>query len=94
MKTILLSALFISFSSYAALADDSAEHQDGPCKKVMDACKEAVDNARIANQKMSIYKDCFQPLMKDQSVPKVSINKADVSACKAKREAHQQKKGK
>ena len=94
MKSILLCALFISFSSFITLAEEAADHQDGPCKKVMDACKEAVDAAKITNQKMSIYKDCFQPLMKDQTVAKVSIDKADVSACKAKREAHQQKKGK
>ncbi|MBC7466188.1 MAG: hypothetical protein H7256_09355 [Bdellovibrio sp.] len=94
MKSILLCALFISLFSFSAFSEETAEHQDGPCKKVMDACKEAVDAAKTSNRKMSIYKDCFQPLMKDQTVTKVSIDKADVSACKAKREAHQQKKGK
>jgi len=91
MKSVLLGLLVIVIGG-STWAEEAADHQDGPCKKVMDACKEAASNAKAANGKMNIYKDCFQLLMKDQTVAGVSIDKGDISACQAKREAH--KKGK
>lgn len=88
--TFIISALILSLS-FSSFANESSDHQDGPCKKIMDACKNAKSDSK---QKSSIYKECFQPLMNDQSVEGVSIDKADVAACKAKREALQSKKGK
>lgn len=90
MKSFLSAIIIFSFSALAH-AEDPNDHQDGPCKKIMDACKMAKGESK---QKMAIYKDCFQPIMNNQSVAGVAVDKADVSACKAKREAHQQKKGK
>lgn len=96
MKSIFFTLLLVTTTSLAAFADEASDHQDGPCKKIMDACK-ILDSAKGDHkQKMGIYKDCFQPLMNGQSVAGVSVEKADVSACNAKRQAQQtqQKKGK
>lgn len=93
MKSIFLTVLLVTMTTFSIFADEASDHQDGPCKKVMDACKILDSTKGDHKQKMGIYKDCFQPLMNGQSVAGVSVEKADVSACKAKREA-QQKKGK
>jgi hypothetical protein len=91
MKFIL--ALSLVFGSIAFAAAET-EHQDGPCKKLMDACKTSPFAQGENKQKMGIYKECFLPLVNGQSVSGVAVDKADVEACRAKRAAHQMKKGK
>jgi hypothetical protein len=84
----LLCSLFIIalFVGPALQADEVTEHHDGPCIKIMEACKNAGFGAKSsAADKKSLSKNCIQPLLAGQKVSGVSVDVADINACKAKK---------
>lgn len=94
MKPLLFLLKFIlvfSMQTQYALAQDTNEHQDGPCIKLMEACK-AAGYVKALNQKKSLSKDCLQPLLNGQKVEGVSVNPDDIEACKAKKAEVKSKK--
>lgn len=81
--------LFFSFlCPLATLATTPpSDHTDGPCIKVMDACKAAGYGAKGAPPaKKSLSKNCIQPLLDGDRLADVTVNEADVTACKAKKQ--------
>lgn len=89
MKKTIASALMISvlFSSVAFSEDDAKTKEEGPCKKVMDACKAADFAKGDHKMKKGLFKDCMQPILAGQSVPGVTIEADAVAACKAIKDA-------
>jgi len=89
MKKNILSALMISvlLSSFAFAEDDAKTKEEGPCKKVMDACKAADFAKGDHKMKKGLFKDCMQPILAGQSVPGVTVEADVVSACKAIKDA-------
>jgi hypothetical protein len=87
-KALLFIGLSFTLGSTAVAADES-ELRDGPCMKMLDACK-----AYIKKQpnKKSLYRDCMQPLLNDEKIEGVSINSEDLKACKSKKAELKQKK--
>lgn len=86
---ILISLLLVS---QICLAQDSTEVVDGPCMKIMDACKNAGYNKPSSKDKKSLSKDCIQPLLAGKKVEGVNVEAADVAACQAKKSEVKQKK--
>lgn len=84
MKNLVF-ALAIIFGTLSLQAQAPAEHQDGPCMKIMEACKNAGFGRAAAGEKKSLSKDCMQPLLNGQSVAGISLNASDIAACKAKK---------
>lgn len=94
MKPLILILKFIlvfSMQTQYASAQESNEHQDGPCIKLMEACKAAGYNKSM-NLKKSLSKDCLQPLLNGQKVEGVTVNADDIEACKAKKAEVKSKK--
>jgi hypothetical protein len=71
--------------------DNSEQHQDGPCMKLMEACKSA-GFSKSLNEKKSLSKACLQPLLNGQKVEGVTVNSSDIDACKAKKAEVKSKK--
>ncbi len=91
MKYILLPAiLFILMQNSSA--QEATEHHDGPCIKIMDACKTAGYNKSSPSEKKSLSKNCLQPLLSGQKVEGVTVNQNDLEACKAKKAEVKSKK--
>lgn len=83
---ILCSLFAVLFVSPQLKAEDAAEHHDGPCIKIMEACKNAGFGAKAsAADKKSLSKSCIQPLLAGQKVAGVTVDASDISACKAKK---------
>lgn len=80
--------IFLSLSILSALANTPpSDHADGPCIKVMDACKTAGYGAKGAPaEKKSLSKNCIQPLLDGERLADVTVSEADVNACKAKKQ--------
>ncbi|MFZ3230647.1 MAG: hypothetical protein WA160_10620 [Pseudobdellovibrio sp.] len=91
MKTFLFFLLYYANLS-AANIQNRPYQQEGFCTKIMDACKTAGFTSGNSKQKNSLYRDCFQLIMKGEAVAGISVLPSDLSACKAKREAHKQKR--
>lgn len=77
--------LTVHFSAFA----EETELQEGPCNKILDACK---NYAKISKAKISLYRDCMQPLLKDEKIPEIKIDAAIIKACQAKKAEIKQKK--
>ena len=84
MKYVLLTIITIILT-LNSFAEENTEHHDGPCIKIMDACKAAGYNKSSAIEKKSLSKNCIQPLLNGQSVEGVIVIKSDLDACKAKK---------
>lgn len=78
---------FIIFAGTLPLrAQAPAEHREGPCIKIMEACKAAgFKGTSAGGVKKSLSKDCMQPLLSGQQVAGVHLDAADIAACKAKK---------
>lgn len=87
-KALLLIGLSLALGFSANAADDS-ELRDGPCVKMIDACKSYIKNN---SAKKSFYRDCMTPLLNDEKVEGVSISAEDLKACKSKKAELKQKK--
>lgn len=89
MKKSLLIAFVLTFGLICFAQDDESKtKEEGPCKKVMDACK-AADFAKGGK---SLFKDCMQPILAGKSVEKVSVASDVVAACKAIKDAKRKTK--
>lgn len=76
---------FIFLTALGARAEDVEQSKNGPCKKIIDACK-SVEFARSGHkEKISLFKNCVRPIMRGESVPDVKISPADLEACRAKK---------
>lgn len=89
MKKNILAALLISvlFSQISFAEDEAQTKEEGPCKKVMDACKAADFAKGDHKMKKGLFKDCMQPILAGQSVAGVTIEADVVAACKAIKDA-------
>lgn len=89
MKINILFVLAASlvFASTAFSEDDAKTKEEGPCKKVMDACKAADFAKGDHTMKKSLFKDCMQPLLAGQTVAGVTIDAEALTACKAIKDA-------
>ena len=84
MKHTLFVVLALFFAT-SIFAQESAEHHDGPCIKIMEACKTAGYNKSSATEKKSLSKNCLQPLLSGHKVEGVIINQSDLESCKTKK---------
>jgi hypothetical protein len=95
MKITLIAfktAVVVLMLALNVLAQDSNEqHQDGPCMKLMEACKSA-GFSKSLKEKKSLSKSCLQPLLKGEKVEGVTVNSSDIEACKAKKAEVKSKK--
>lgn len=73
----------------AAFADKDADLSEGPCNKILDACK---SYAKISKTKISLYRDCMQPLLNNEKISEIKIDAEDLKACQAKKAEIKQKK--
>ncbi len=89
MKTALILSLVLSF------ATAQAKKSEGPCKKLAAACKSAgfSKGGHKAGGK-GLALDCMKPLLEGQAVAGVSVDAADVDACKAKKAERAARKNK
>ena len=79
----------ISSPSFSA---ENTEHRDGPCSKLMDACKAAGYNKSNLKDKKSLSRDCIQPLLNDEKVAGVKLDDEIIKACKEKKAELKNKK--
>ncbi len=90
MKTlVVISLLFIL--SPCSWAEENPEPKEGPCKKMMDACKAADFAKGDHTMKHGLFKDCMQPLLAGEAVPRVTIASDLVAACKKIKDAKKTK---
>ena len=92
MNRILILAILFQLFSPVISAVETTEHHDGPCSKLMEACKAAGYNKSNLKDKKSLSKDCMQPLLNDQKVANVKIEEDIVKACKEKKAELKSKK--
>lgn len=85
MKNLVLFFCVLSLSSVGYSEDQAKE--EGPCKKVMDACKAADFAKGDHKMKKGLFKDCMQPLLAGQPVAGVTVEAEAIAACKAIKEA-------
>lgn len=78
-----LTLLLVLSASYAGAAEEANEHRDGPCIKIMEACKSAGFGKGGASKSLS--KDCMQPILSGQKVTGINLDANDIAACKAKK---------
>ena len=90
MKKLILFALLIGLSQNL-LAEEKDEPKEGPCRKMMDACKSADFAKGDHTRKRGLFKDCMQPLLAGQAVPGVTVPSDVVAACKKIKEAKKTK---
>jgi hypothetical protein len=77
----LFAMTLIGISLSTPIFAEEAELREGPCNKIMEACKAYV---KTAGQKKSRYRDCFQPLLKGEKLEGVqNITESDIKACQA-----------
>ncbi len=91
MKKIII-LLFVVFASLLN-AEENTEVKEGPCNRVMDACKAADYAKGDHNMKRSLFKDCMQPLLAEggDAVPGVTVDAQALAACKKIKDAKKTK---
>ena len=93
MKSLLTLSLAIglavALSGSFAQAEEEAELREGPCNKVLEACKAYVKSSK---EKKSVYRDCMQPLLKDEKISGIKLDDAALKSCKLKKAEIKQKK--
>ena len=96
-STTLLAQANTTPTATAPAAGSSAaapNHPDGqkhPCAAVEKACKAAGFVRGGYKTGKGLFKNCMQPIISGQSVSGVTVNPAEIQACKEKHEQHQQK---
>ena len=83
-KMILLAVML---SAPAAFADNSGGPKDGPCSKIWQACTAAGFTKDGAAGK-DLRTNCMKPIMDGQSVEGVTVDAANVQACKDMKGKH------
>jgi hypothetical protein len=89
-KFSVLSALVLSasFAVLSASAEDSK-----PCKEIRAACESAGFVKGGHKEGKGLVMDCMKKLVAGEKVEGVSVSSELVSACKAKKEKHKERKG-
>ncbi|MBS1985310.1 MAG: hypothetical protein JST16_14170 [Bdellovibrionales bacterium] len=82
MKMIKLSLVLLSgVMGSAAMAN----HHEGPCKKVVEACEAGGFVKGGHKEGKGLWKDCVANVVDGKAVPGVTVDAPTVAACKAKR---------
>jgi hypothetical protein len=84
---LLFTMMFLS--GQASLAEQDNELREGPCNKILDACK---NYAKLSKAKISLYRDCMQPLLNNEKISEIKIDAETIKACQAKKAEIKQKK--
>ncbi len=83
--SVLALSLCLGLGLATNVRADKDEHagKNGPCKKVIEACKAAgfVMGGAKDGGKKGLWKDCVEPLKAGQKVEGVTVDDADVQAC-------------
>lgn len=87
-KALFLVGLSLALGLSAQASDDT-ELRDGPCMKILDACKAYI---KANPNKKSVHRHCMLLLLNDEKVEGVSITAEDLKACKSKKAELKQKK--
>jgi hypothetical protein len=90
IKTICILAM--SFSPSLSYADQDGELNEGSCSKILDACKTFIKNKKNSKVKLSLYRNCMQPLLNNEKVSGVTIEAEVIKECQAKKAEIKQKK--
>ena len=83
MKTIFFSAVLVLGGITV-----QAENDKHPCLALKKACEAAGFVKGEAKKGKGLYIDCLDKVAKGEPVAGVSVNSADVAACKANHEVH------
>jgi hypothetical protein len=85
--SITLMALIALASSTGFAREEAKGH---PCHEIKKACQAAgfYKGGHKKGQEKGLYKDCFQDVLEGKSVPGVTVSSDVVTACKAKKDAH------
>ena len=78
-RLILIASLLLSVSTFAK---EDTELRDAPCNKLTEACTNYIKNSA---QKKSFSRDCMKPLLSGAKIDGLSVNEADIKACKIKK---------
>jgi hypothetical protein len=89
-----IAVLILSFiGATSSLAQNESDTSDGPCMKMLEACKAAGFGSNDSAKPItSLSKDCLRPLLAGQKVQNVQIDAASIEACKEKKEKLKQSK--
>ncbi len=90
MKKFTLSLGLILGISMLAQAKD--KKGPNPCRKIKEACEAAGFAKGAHKEAKGLWKDCLAPIMNDQAVAGVTVNPADLQACKVKRQKKKNKR--
>ena len=94
-RMILATVLALGVSAFANHDGSKHEGGDGPCKPIKDACQAAGFEKGKHKEGKGLHKDCTSKILKGEQVAGVTVNAADIEACKAHRAEHKGKgKGK
>lgn len=88
-SAIVLAVLATSLTiPNTGLANES-ELREGPCNKILEICKAHV---KASSKKISLYRDCMQPLLNNEKVADLKVDSAVLKACQEKKAEIKQKK--
>ena len=87
-KSILAISVFCLSLSVLG-AEQEGELHEGPCNKIQEACKAYV---KTSKEKISLYRDCMQPLLNGQKIENLKIEADVLKACQLKKAEIKQKK--
>jgi hypothetical protein len=80
IRPVLFGLLLSAFAGTPALAEETH-----PCKKLTAACKAAGYHPGQHQEGKGLHADCMKKLLDGATVAGVTVEAADVSACKAKK---------
>lgn len=91
MKRSFMTLSFLLFSLSLQAQNEEAELREGPCVKLMEACKLYIKTLP-SDQKKRLYRDCMHPVLSGERIVGVNIADADIKACQTKKAELKQKK--
>ena len=87
ISAIAICVFCLSVSAFGA--EQEGELHEGPCNKIQEACKAYV---KTSKDKLSLYRDCMQPLLNGQKIENLKIEAEVLKACQLKKAELKQKK--
>ncbi len=97
MKRIALWGVIFLMAG-AALAEETAGgppnggRKEGPCREIVEACKNAGFVKGKAKEGKGLFKNCVEPILAGQSVQGVSVDAGLVQACQERRAKRKERK--
>lgn len=82
-------AVIAIVASPTVYANQDSDLSEGPCNQILDACK---SYAKTSKTKISLYRDCMQPLLNNEKISEIKIDPDVLKACQAKKAEIKQKK--